>query len=317
MSKLLTVLITTYNRKQRLLAMLQSIYSQGNFDCFNIIIVDNCSPDYDWSSMLADFPKDYSEIITVYRRKYNCGMSCNITSCFQFVDTKWCLFLSDDDELVEGAIRNVLNDIDAFSDSCAIKYSIKGYPKHRDVNINDIDIFCDYFRSYKSEGDFLYLVMVYNMDLLLPHMGLGTTYAYNYVGWFMPIFSCITNDRGSMRLSSKEIIDYKQPDPGTGWGRLPVALGISTFMDSSFNLSFKTQLKLYYLIARNFPPRDLFNTLIKENQNKDAQYYYFEKFYYSIWKPISRKKSFELKIAFYLWKIFKINIYRVYDLIFR
>lgn len=44
----LTVMITTYNSKERLCNVISSLNRNQHFGEYDILIVDNCSPDYNW-----------------------------------------------------------------------------------------------------------------------------------------------------------------------------------------------------------------------------------------------------------------------------
>lgn len=86
-SKQLTVVITTYNRKQPLIEQLQSLERQGRFDDYSIIISNNCS-DYDVDVWLDEqLSPEFRKIVSIYNRKYNVGGDINIAFTFQLVDT--------------------------------------------------------------------------------------------------------------------------------------------------------------------------------------------------------------------------------------
>src|SRR5574344_1254415 len=97
MNKKLTIVITTYNRRQPLYEQLHSLEIQGQYDKYSIIVSNNCS-DYDVDKWLDEkLSLDFRNIVTVHNRKYNVGSDVNIAFSFQLVETQWMWLLSDDD----------------------------------------------------------------------------------------------------------------------------------------------------------------------------------------------------------------------------
>jgi len=118
----LTILITTYNRKERLIGMLRSIEKQKMYDQCEIVISDNAS-NYDVKKTIKEnFNKDFCDTITIHRWAFNTGMSTNMSISFSLVNTDWCLYLSDDDEMTNSSIEKILSDIKENPNAIAIKY---------------------------------------------------------------------------------------------------------------------------------------------------------------------------------------------------
>ena len=316
MDNKLTILITTYNREQRLIRMLESICRQGHYGDYILLIVDNCSPNYDWNIILSSFPKEFVDNIQIERRTYNCGMSCNITSSFLFVKTKWCLYLSDDDEMTANGLDIVFNDIEKYPDCGTIKYTIEGWPKHKEIEIDSIKSFNEYFSEYSPSGDIIYLSMLYNLDALNKYMGMGTTYAYNYVGWLMPMLYALIDGSAKMRLSSQSVIKYVKAESGTGWSRIPVSLGISTFMDAPMNIPYNMKRDLLYCFVRNFPPNVVLRSIADNTEDLKYALYCFHRFYYGMYKPLKNGYAFKFKLWFWVYYSFRmigINLYSIKD----
>ena len=235
-----SILITTYNRKDRLLQMLKSIEKQGHFDAFSILISDNCS-DYDVEQTIRDnFKKDFYSIITVHRWEFNIGMSANISVSMALVNTDWCLFLSDDDELSPNSIETVIRDIEHNPDAVALKYSLSREYEFPDGRFETIDAVIDYYdRRPKIIGEAFYLTQVYNLKLLKPYLGLLTTYSYTYVSFFIVLLFALRDNVGYMFTSSFIIVKYKQATKGEGWtagfSMVKTFLGITTLQDVFIN----------------------------------------------------------------------------------
>ncbi len=175
MDKKLTVVITTYNRKQPLIEQLQSLERQGLYDQYRIIVSNNCS-DYDVEASLKEaLSPEFMEIVTVYNRKYNVGGDCNIALSFQLVDTEWMWLLSDDDLTMPGSVKTVLDDVDNYPDVCWLKYSISGgfklFDDKRCDNLVDVFETCMQKNGH-GFGEFIFMANnVYHMPLIKKHIG--------------------------------------------------------------------------------------------------------------------------------------------------
>lgn len=109
MSKLLTIAIPTYNRKKYLDKALRSIYSQ--YDArVEVIVSDNCSEDG-----TMDFVQNcYPEVI-YFRNEENVGME-NFKRCYDHAKGKFVLLLGDDDIVVDGKLRIILDFLESNHD---------------------------------------------------------------------------------------------------------------------------------------------------------------------------------------------------------
>ena len=311
----ITIMITTYNRKHRLLNMLHSIERQGHWGKYTLLIVDNCSPDYNWEEMLSEFHEEFRDNIEIERRNFNCGMSCNISSCFLLVKTKWVLFLSDDDEMIDGGLDIVLNDIKRYKDAGAIKYTINNCPKHKDVEISDIDEYIDYFNKYKFAGDAIFLTMAYNLEKLRNYLPFITSYAYTFISFNLPIYAGLADKTIKLKLSSNSILKYELPAKGTNWDFITVLLGISTFLDIPLLMTFKQKKELLKTVLANFRANEILRILIPKKCTNKEKDYIFNKFYYSLYRPIYGCKSWQFFLLYKLYCLFHINIFAIYDTI--
>lgn len=184
-NKYLTILITTFNRRERLLRTLQQIEQQGHFEQYCILISDNCS-DYDVRDMIdKEFRPPFRDLVTVHKWNFNIGMSSNISVSFALVDTAWCLYLSDDDILLPGAIKRICEDIDKNPEAIALKYSLKGRKSYPDRVLNTIDDFISLYEEIPSQiNEMYYLVRVYHLSKLKDCKIYYTDYSYTYIYHF-------------------------------------------------------------------------------------------------------------------------------------
>ena len=235
----LTILIPTYNRKERLLGTLHSIASQGHWGEYSIVIVDNCS-DYNVEDAIKnEFSEFFTCNIKFHRWFFNTGMSTNISIAFEFVDTTWCWFISDDDEIKDGAVETIINDMKRYKNSVAIKYSIQDICQYDDKIINNVKEWSNYYQIHSS-GDKGYLSMLYNISLLYPYLYELTVHSYSYLSFWLPVIRALNETNYNMVMSSDILFKYKSNNDGWSSSEeryLNTLLGIRTLFDSDYNLT--------------------------------------------------------------------------------
>lgn len=108
MGKLLTIAIPTYNRSEYLALCLNQIYSQ--IDTYSsrveIIVSDNNSDD-DTEEIIRRFNADKNIVIYI-KNTQNVGADRNVAQCFDLAKGKYVLILGDDDVLLDGSIKKII-----------------------------------------------------------------------------------------------------------------------------------------------------------------------------------------------------------------
>jgi glycosyltransferase involved in cell wall biosynthesis len=305
----LTILITTYNRKERLKEMLDSILNQKHFGDYSLIISDNHS-NYDVKEMvMTNFPKVFTENIRVYSWNFNTGMSTNISISFLYVRTKWCLFLSDDDELTNNILTRIFEDIKLHPNVLAIKYSLEGFKKHEDRDISTVNEYINYYQKNKSlSGEMIFLSMAYNLQELKPYLTNLTDFSYTYISFLIPVLKGLEKN-GTLHLSSLPIIKYKLPSDGKGWTKryLKVLLGICTFQDIEWeHLCDKDIKELNKTILSTFSPKSIIEHLF-HIENKHRRLYIFHKLSCCI-KQHNCFIAYSWIFVFYVYHYTRINL---------
>ena len=80
----LSIVIPTYNRREKLLRQLHAIFGQPESKDIDVTVLDNHS-DYDCDeSVYADFPKESYPNLRVITHPYNIGGNMNISLCFYY-----------------------------------------------------------------------------------------------------------------------------------------------------------------------------------------------------------------------------------------
>lgn len=305
----LTILIPTYNRKERLVELLRSIEAQENFENYKLLICDNHS-NYDVRECVESFfSEKFCKNVEYNVWNFNTGLSTNISSSFLLVKTEWCWMIGDDDIIEENSLKRIINDINQYRDVLAIKYSLTGFPPHEDRNITSLLDFAKYYRNENRRGEMMYLSMVYNIKNLYPYLTSLTEYSYTYLSFLLPILHGIA-DGQKMRLSSSVSIKYRigANDNWATKGFMKVALGVRTLMDIDFNTDDKTLKELH----------KTFSGIMKAYQCLapiTTQYHshYFRSVMWSSLRPLFRRSTpFPIYLCcnfiFYFFQITNINL---------
>lgn len=117
MNKLLTIAIPTYNRSKRLEKSLNDLLAQINKSKMNqylsVFVSNNGSTD-----LTAKILDKYNYIfkqnnIPLFSQnlKENQGFDANVLNCYRNCDSEYIWFLSDDDNIMDGAISSIIEDI--------------------------------------------------------------------------------------------------------------------------------------------------------------------------------------------------------------
>lgn len=157
-SKILTIVIPTYNRPERIKEQLNSLIPQLT-DSVSLIIIDNHSTIP--VSSLFEY-HSYSSI-NIIRNSINIGGAANIARCFEVCETEWLWTLSDDDIVEIDAVEKIINTIKNLNDVCYVNFNNK-----QTYSSND---FSDVLRNGGLYQDFYYMsVCIYNIKKLHMYM---------------------------------------------------------------------------------------------------------------------------------------------------
>lgn len=252
--KELSIIITTYNRKERLFDQLRSIFRQSNYLQVELIILDNNS-DYDLLTMLnLSFSKEELSIVEVIKRPYNIGMVGNLSTSFMYCKTKWMWLLSDDDETTLSSIEIILNNIHNNKEIAIFKYSIKNFYPEDFKTISTIDEFIEYYKNGShTSGNMIFMSNnIFNLELLHPYLGYASIHGYTYIPHIIPIIAGLCSNKIKMAFIPDVIVSFKPPEPGSNWNFIPVILGLSSFGDLDVSMNKKQHNRLCSLVVRDF-----------------------------------------------------------------
>lgn len=200
----LTIAIPTFNRNEILCKNISKLLPQITGDC-RLVILDNAShiPVQD---TLNGILNEYPDIdVRIIRNRVNLGMTANILKCFEECKDPWLWVLGDDDEVHEGAVETILNDINKNADSHFITYAWDEdtLRREKEVITSGLDSFLDTFETF---GAVLFLsTSVYNINKVIGSMSFAQFFQTSYAPHLVMLFMSL-GDEGKCNFSPKQIV---------------------------------------------------------------------------------------------------------------
>ena len=161
---MLTIVIPTFNRRDRLIRTLE-ILSRQTCKNFNIIILDNAS-DYDVTEILKRWERQFGSKVEIRRNLSNIGMQGNLAMLFLQVGQGWMWTLSDDDIPSVYAVETIMREIEKNNDVGVFWFSIYDIKKYLNEDgrcIRNLTELAEFYQRLDDidkgfiEGDFIYL----------------------------------------------------------------------------------------------------------------------------------------------------------------
>lgn len=144
---ILTVGIPTYKRPETLEKIIKQLMKEKNQN-FILLIADD-SMDDNTANMIGHYSKIMPNLV-YSKNKKNLGFSGNVANLYKIATTRYIWFLCDDDEVIPGAIDNILKAINQYSPVVAVfnskwidplgRFTVAGVKKniiHNDINHMD------------------------------------------------------------------------------------------------------------------------------------------------------------------------------------
>jgi glycosyltransferase involved in cell wall biosynthesis len=274
--KNLTIAITTFNRRERLLKQLHSIYNQAESSQISILIRDNHS-DYDvLEAIHNEFGTEITSNLRVVVNELNVGMHANLAMVFWGCETDWIWTLSDDDELFQGSIKTVLNHISmAPKDTVMLKYGSM-IDLLTPTTISSLPELIDYFliNGYHT-GILIFLSNnVHNMHYVRRYYNNTLSYCNCAFAHILPMMYALDNKAGKVLIKSDELIGVKEAEAGNHWNYLKIATDMSTITLQQFNLSNKYYYRLGFLFMRNFGHYGIIYHCLSESDKGRGRFLY-------------------------------------------
>jgi glycosyltransferase involved in cell wall biosynthesis len=149
MDKLLTIAIPTYNRANRLEKSLNDLLSQiiksEKKQYLSVFVSDNGSTDTTAAviNKYSDIFKQNNIIFSSHSFSNNRGFDANVLNCYRKCDSEYVWFLSDDDNIIDGAINSIIDDIHKYAPN-VLYYNFDQDPYNLDNPYNKTTILFDH-----------------------------------------------------------------------------------------------------------------------------------------------------------------------------
>ncbi len=275
--KSLTIVILTYNRKNRLLRQLHSLYAQPEVDDVFIEIIDNHSNYNVYEAVREEFGESRISNLHVTVNPLNFGMHANLAMPFFHCQSEWLWTLSDDDETAKDSIKTILRDIVDYPDTAVFKYQINtSRYLYNDTLIESLPDLIDFYLKNKVEtGHLIFLSNnVYNYKKAIENFGPTLSHCYSCIAQILPMFHILDEKKGVVRMRSKVLVNFIKPEPGTGYPYLYTAVEINSTILFKFNLSNNYYKKFGFLLANDFAHYRLILCALEMEDRKRGRFLY-------------------------------------------
>ncbi len=296
----LTIVIPTYNRRERLLNLLHTIYKQPESEGVLISICDNHSDYNVRDAIVKEFGEKQSYNLSVFVNKYNFGMNANLSSTFLHCNTKWMWIIGDDDEAIEGSLATILMDIKQHPNTTLFKYSNIDYH----FTNKDVHTFPE-FISYIKEGGYptgLVIFMsnnVYNMEYVEKYYGNTLSYCYCAFGHLLPAFNALDNKDGIVRFREAAVAAFNSAEANQTWNYINAVMGISSVPSFPYDLTDKQFKDLGTILLRGFAHIKIIINCLETKDRKHGKYLY-KQIYSRVLKYSGRIKDKFFFILFFV-----------------
>lgn len=176
--KLISICIPTYNRPVQLKRMLESI-DATKVDDLDIVISENCSPKQaETREVVEEYKKTHPYEVHYFENERNLGYDKNIRAAVARATGRFCVFFSDDDMAMPGALDQYIEFIRKHKDCGYILRSYRNY--HNKIETT----WQDYF-YYPTECEFTAgrdtAIELFNKSVFLSGFTIRQEYAKEYV----------------------------------------------------------------------------------------------------------------------------------------
>lgn len=286
----LTVVIPTYNRRERLRRTLRLLELQTDDD-FKIIVMDNCS-NYNINDLVEEYTPQFQKRIKVIRNKINIGAGANIANAFIQGVSGWMWLLGDDDIPSIYAVEHIYEEIESSDQMGVIHFVVHDFTKHLPKGYKDFRNLHELLRFYQSivergqdiglcNGDFIYCSnRVYNMKYVFEYCNNVVKYAYSAVPNLVPILFMLNDSAAYMRISCKRIVTWDMP-MGDHWNCIETLSGMRIVTDFKIDLDQTEKMMLYRLLLYAYTD-ELLEAVKQQSFNYDIEQ--IEKLYREVYQ---------------------------------
>lgn len=274
--KVITIVIPTYNRRERLLRQLESLQIQGQVNSYYLVVLDNCS-DYDVNKAICEhgFKDEFYSNIEIVSRPLNTRMGYNLAGTLLYAKTKWLWLVSDDDISVNDSITNVVSYALNYPDASLIKFQFTYRNTFSDIHIHSIkDLEAIYHKHYFTPGDLFYLGNnLINTAKLQDYLGDAFEHSSHLIPFVMPALHQLVDGNAEIIFSDKHVQIYVPNKSGDTWMAIPTILKFAELFDIRWGNPEYTQ-RLFRIVCNHFMVTEVVRMLLSEKNESYRRYAY-------------------------------------------
>jgi glycosyltransferase involved in cell wall biosynthesis len=241
---MLSIVIPTYNRNEKVLRLLKKIESINTEYKLSVVVIDNNS-EVSTEDFLLSENYHYGKEVKIIRNNGNVGLGGNLINSFMHCQTEWMWLLGDDDLPLDDSIEIILKEIKNTNDKdFLIKFNSSAgqFPTQNTV-INNIDSLIDFNSDFGYYSNMMFISnAVFRTSVILKETfymsGSIKTMAPHLVG----VYRCV--EKGfSIKIVNNFIIEHGIPESEQDkWDYERLIIGLLCFIDADINLKIKEKL---------------------------------------------------------------------------
>ncbi len=274
--KELTIIIPTFNRRNRLLRQLESLQVQGQLEYYSLVILDNHS-DYDIRKTIFEhgFSPDFIGNIEIVRRTVNTRMGYNLAGTLLYSKTKWVWLVSDDDVSTPDSIQTVLRYARLYPDVSQVKFQFTYCKEFEDKYVKSVDELEVLYKNKIFEaGDLFYLGNnLINTEALVDYLGDAFEYSSNLIPFVMPMLHQLVDGKAEVVFSDKHVQKYVNNTSGDTWMSVHTILKFAQLYDINWGINVDSR-RIFDIISRHFNTPDFVRMLLSETDRRFRNYAY-------------------------------------------
>lgn len=248
MNDLLSIVIPTYNRPEKLARTIRLLLPQIQKFKVRILIIDNAS---EKNVDTKNFENELKcGLIKIKQNRTNVGLSANLCKCFEECETEWMWLLSDDDVPDALALDQILADIEKCdSDTCYINYSTSMFQHQRTMSVTGMSEFTDSVTSRYLASNLLFISTgVYNIKHVKKSVFNGYMMCDTLAPHLAILLCTLRNTDLRVLYSPDSIVVYEMPEGGINWSMLKLFCGISSLYNLDGLQQFTGKLLKVFLL---------------------------------------------------------------------
>lgn len=274
--KELTIIIPTFNRRERLLRQLESLHAQGLFELYSLVILDNHS-DYDIRKTIVEhgFSPYFTGNIEIVRRPVNTRMGYNLAGTLLYSKTKWVWLVSDDDVSTPDSIQTVLRYTRLYPDISQVKFQFTYCNEFEDKHVKSVDeLEVLYNGRIFESGDLFYLGNnLINTEAMADYLGDAFEYSSNLIPFVMPMLHQLVDGKAEIVFSDKHVQKYVNNTSGDTWMSVHTILKFAQLYDINWGNDIDSH-RIFDIISRHFNTPDVVRMLLSETDSQYRNYAY-------------------------------------------